>query len=483
MKTKFATIAALLALLFTACDDTTDTLGTSLTDNMDHLNIATDTFPVLTQSIVADSVLSRSVTGYLGKIRDPETTAYITGNFMTQFHTLDNYQLPAKDSIMSLDANNNIIADSCSIRLYYTDFYGDSLATMKITTHEMGEAMREGVNYYSNYDPKKAGLLRTNGINVKKAYTLTDLTESEDTRNDDSYTPNIKINLNQPYTDKDGKTYNNYGSYIMNKYYENPGYFKNSYNFIHNVCPGFYFETTDGIGSMAYVNISQLNLYFRYNQNDSTVVGTTSFAGTEEVLQATNVTNDKETISKLAADNTCTYIKAPAGIFTEMTLPVTSITNGHESDTLNTAKVVLPRINNSVHSKYDLDTPTSLLMIPKDSLYSFFENREIADNKTSFVATYTSAKNSYTFNNIADLITAMNNAKTSGIATDANWLAKHPDWNKVVLIPVTATYNTSGALVKVVHDMSLSSTRLVGGPDNPREPLTISVIYSRFGNQ
>ena len=40
---------------------------------------------------------------------------------------------------------------------------------------------------------------------------------------------------------------------------------------------------------------------------DSLVIysGTSSFVGTEEVLQTTTITNDNNTISKLAADNTC----------------------------------------------------------------------------------------------------------------------------------------------------------------------------------
>lgn len=53
-------------------------------------------------------------------------------------------------------------------------------------------------------------------------------------------------------------------------------------------------------------------------------------------------------------------------------------------------------------------------------------------------------------------------------------------WNKVVIIPVTVTYNTDNEIIKVAHDMSLTSTKLVGGSENPYEPLTIDVIYSKF---
>lgn len=483
MKTIIYTVIAIMSCITIAsCDDTTDSIGNSLTDNMDMLKVTTDTFNVATRSIVADSVLSRSTTGYLGKIRDIETGNYITGDFMAQFSTLENYKLPEKDSIISLQ-DGEVIADSCSIRLFYTDYYGDSLATMNITAYEMNEPMKEGVKYYSNFDPIAEGLIRNDGMKVNKTYTLTDLSISDEDRADESsYTPNIKINLNKPYTDKNGVTYNNYGTYIMRMYYEDPDRFKNSYNFIHEVCPGFYFKTNDGIGSMAYITVSQLSIYFRY-LNDSTYVGTTSFSATEEVLQTTNISNDKQNIADLANDNTCTYLKTPAGIFTEITLPVDEITENHSNDTINTAKISLTRINNNTHDEYSLSAPSTLLMIPKDSLYTFFENGDNVDYKKSFIATYSSSTNQYTFNNISGMITYMADIKKKGLAENSNWLNEHPDWNRVVVIPVSVTTNSSSQIVKIVHDMSLTSTKLVGGSENPYEPIKINVIYSKFNHE
>ena len=483
MKTIIYTVIAIMSCITIAsCDDTTDSIGNSLTDNMDMLKVTTDTFNVATRSIVADSVLSRSTTGYLGKIRDIETGNYITGDFMAQFSTLENYKLPEKDSIVSLQ-DGEVIADSCSIRLFYTDYYGDSLATMNITAYEMNEPMKEGVKYYSNFDPIAEELIRNDGMKVNKTYTLTDLSISDEDRADESsYTPNIKINLNKPYTDKNGVTYNNYGTYIMRMYYEDPDRFKNSYNFIHEVCPGFYFKTNDGIGSMAYITVSQLNIYFRY-LNDSTYVGTTSFSATEEVLQTTNISNDKQNIADLANDNTCTYLKTPAGIFTEITLPVDEITENHNNDTINTAKISLTRINNNTHDEYSLSAPSTLLMIPKDSLYTFFENGDNVDYKKSFIAIYSSSTNQYTFNNISGMITYMADIKKKGLAENSNWLNEHPDWNRVVVIPVSVTTNSSSQIVKIVHDMSLTSTKLVGGSENPYEPIKINVIYSKFNHE
>ena len=492
MKTRSLAALLLLITILTACDDTTESIGASLTDNMDHLQITTDTFSITTRSIVADSVLSRNTTGYLGKIKDPETGAYITGDFMMQFNTLEDYFFPTKDSIESKDELGNVYVDSCEIRLYYDDFYGDSLAAMKLSVYELAKPYEEGQNYYSNYDPFEQGYIREDGIVKSKMYALTNMGLSDSLRKSSSYSPNIRIPLNDPYTDKDGKTYKNYGTYILQKYYENPEITKNSYNFIHQICPGFYVKIQEGLGSMATIYNSQLNLYFRYRSKytrdnttkDTTYVGTTTFAGTEEVLQHTHITNDKQTISTLAADNSCTYLKTPAGIFTEMTLPVDEIVYNHENDTLNTAKITLSRINNNTHGDYTLSTPSTLLIVEKDSMYTFFESNKIADNKLTYLSTF--ANNGYTFNNISALIRHMAEAKEKGLQSNPNWLALHPDWNKVVLVPVSTEYVTVGqnqVLAKVSHDMSMTSTRLVGGSANPNQPIRISVIYSKFSDK
>lgn len=485
-----------VCIALSSCDDTTEAIGSSLTNYMDRIQIATDTFEVSSRSVRADSVLARSNMGYVGKVRDPETGGYVTGDFMMQFNTLEgmtDYLFPRKDSVVSV-VDGEVVADSCEIRLFYDSFYGDSLAPMTIRTYEMDKPMEENVNYYSNFDPTEEGLIREGGLCQRKTYTLTDLSVSDSTRKTSAYVPSIRILLNDPYTDKDGVTYSNYGTYIMRKYYENSADFENAYSFIHNICPGFYIKNEGGLGNMANVYISQLRVHFRYMPNDSTVNnGVVNFPGTEEVLQATRISNDDATIGRLLEDKTCTYVKSPAGIFTELVLPVDEIMSSHPNDTLSSAKIVLTRVNNTQDNIYSFDLPQNLLMLPKDSLYSFFENRKLHNNTTSFLAprdysSYNSTtgvytyKNTYTFNNISNLVRLMAEQKKQG---GSNYTTEHPDWNKVVIVPVavsTTTVNNSTVYNSITNDMSLRSTRLVGGDANPHDKLQISVVYSKFNN-
>lgn len=486
MKLKLFAWLVIAATALAACDDTTDTLGNSLTSTTDQFDILTDTFNVATKSITVDSVLSRSQYSYLGRVKDPETGAYVTSNFTTQFAILERMDestatlFPKEDSIRSLK-DGKVVADSCKMRIYFYSSIGDSLNPMKLTVHELAKAVDEDVAYYSNFDPEEKGYLRNDGHEIRKnkVYTTLDLNLSDSLRGkivDKTNMENVTIPLNDKYTDVDGNEYDNYGTFLLRKYYERPEYFDNSYSFIHNVCPGFYVKSTSGLGVMSEVYMTEISLYYRFESNDTLYNGACVLSGTEEVMQTTRIVNNKETMKALADDNSCTYMKTPAGIFTEATLPIDEIVKGHESDTISSAKVIFTRYNSKDGESY-ITAPQNVLLLPKDSLFSFFENKDLPDNKTSYLCSLNESYNTYTFNNISNLVTAMVNAKNGGTAS--------ADWNKVVLVPVTIATSTSSSsssstVIGVSNNMSLTSTRLVGGSENQHSPITISVIYNKF---
>ncbi len=472
---------ALVAMSFVACDDTSETLGNTLTSTADQFTIITDTFEVKTRSIAVDSILAKSQYSYLGHIKDTETGTYVTCNYTTQFAILESLDgttiFPPLDSIISRDAANMVVADSCRMQIYFYSSIGDSLNAMKLTAYELAKPIAEGEKYYTDFNPDEQGFIRANGIRKTKAYTTLDLNLSDSLRSlvvNKTNMESVMIPLNDSYTDKDGKTYNNYGTYLLRKYYENPNNYKSSYSFAHNVCPGFYIKSTDGIGVMSEVYLTELVLFYRY-RNGEEFNSSNILSGTEEVLQTTQIINDKAGIKKLVEDDKeCTYIKAPAGIYTEVELPVTEIKFGHENDTISSAKIVFNRLNSPTDDSY-IDTPTHILMLPKDSLYSFFENKNLPDNRYSFIGENSNTYNTYTFNNISPLISAMYEAKKSGNVTE--------NWNKVVLVPVSiekSESSGSSTVTGISNEMSLKSTRLIGGERNPREPVRITVIYNKF---
>lgn len=475
---RLLTVLVIAALTFAACDDTTEGIGGSITNKIDNINISDSAFNVTTKSIVAGAVLSRNNTGLIGKMKDPETGNYVKGDYMTQLSVLPTFSVDTLDYIKQAN-NGSIEADSCYLLVSYNASYGDTIAPMKVTAYEMTKPMSENQEYYSNYDAFKEGWVSESNPHWSSNYNLSNTSDVK----------NFKIYLNKKYK-KDGKTYKNYGSYIMQTYAEHPEYFKTNYKFLHNVCPGFYIKNVGGTGNMAKIWNTELIFYWTRKKTinkDSTAVsiGYNRFDGTEEVLQLNKIENDTENLKKLASKDQekCTYLKSPAGIFTEVTLPIEDIMKGHEKDTLNTATISFPRLNNVVDedNPYNFATPSTILMVQKDSLKSFFEKSKLADNRTSYTASYSSTgtyKNAYTFQNIANLVSAMYKNKGKG-----------ENWNKVVLVPVNVITTTQGyttVISKINHDMSLASTRLKRGvittDSNGKEtsPIQIKVIYSKF---
>lgn len=478
---KFIKLTAFLLAAFSmvACDDTTDTLGSSITNKVDNLTITDATYNVETQSLVPGPVLSKSNNGIIGRVKDPETGTYLTADYMTQMVPLSTFSVDTLQYIK--DANNGELrADSCYLLVSYQSTYGDSLAPMKVTAYEMSKPMTEDKNYLTDFDPIAEGYIAENGYHNSATYSLS------------KATGNFKIYLNKPYT-KDGVTYDNYGTYMLKTFVEHPEYFKSNYQFLKNVCPGFYIKHEGGIGNVADVWNTEVQFYWSRQKTIKASDGVTDsiakgygfnrIDGTEEALQTNHIVNDAASIASLAADPSCTYLKSPAGIFTEVTLPVEEILRDHENDTLNTASVTFPRINNTeTDNQYIFDTPSYVLMIPKDSIDSFFENGDVVNNRNSFYASYSSSTtNGYTFSNISNLITAMSKKKGSS-----------ENWNKAVLIPITVSTvveNNSTMISKMTHNMSLTSTRLVKGTNEttsdgkPASPIQIKVIYSKFKDQ
>lgn len=473
MKKKLFLAQTIISLLFVAaCDDNTSDIG--IHDISEGITNSSDIVEVFTRSVKLDSVMANSSVNYLGSIVDPETGSEISASFAAQFYSLENYKFPKKEYMAGeVDGETKlgkVQCDSCEVRLYFDSYYGDANNVMKLEIYELSseEILSEDSTYYSDvnlaqYLPEGAKPLAT------RVFTPTDYNQSTTVLNSTAYDPNVRVVLPKSL-----------GQRIMEQYFEDPNSFQNSFTFIRKVFPGLYFKTSGGKGTMLSVYVGSMNLYYRYfdEEEDTITEGLTRFASTPEVIQSTRF--DNANVDELLEDNSCTYLKTPAGICTEMTLPVDEVFAGeHAVDSVSLASITLNRYNKEQTSD-QLDTPAQLLMVRKCDVYDFFRNHKVADGRTSYTTSFNSGYNSYTFGNICRLLSylkheKMSQAKAEGMSED-EWAAQNPDWNKVLLIPVSTSTDNNGVLVSVTHNLNLSSVRLVGGTT----PLTMQVVYSKF---
>lgn len=455
-------IVYILTLLFCliACDDNTGTLGNSITPEADSIHIKTNTYYAKSHSIAVDSVLGKTGKVYLGRFTDPETGTMFEADFLAQFNCAEGGNVfPPADSIKGDSAIR------VELRLFFTSFFGDSTNTMIAEVYELEETLKEGKKYYTNINPT----LFYDSTSLPLAsivYTAIDYTLEDSELEDSEHYANVSIPLPTEI-----------GNEMIKLYRSNPEFFDNATSFIENICPGYYVKSTSGDGTVLYIDQASLNIYFSDMRTDSVYV--TQFVGSEEVLQTNRFSTQQ--VQQLVEEDAHTYLKTPASIFTEVTLPIVEMME--DGDSINSAKIIFTRYNNTNETQYQFGTPQTLLMVRKSEMNDFFEKNRLTDNVSSFHTAYNSKFNCYEYNNIARLIIHCYNEREAWLTanpekTEDEFDKAHPDWNKVILVPVSTVKDSQNNIVNFRHDLSLNSIRLVGGKDS----IAIKVISSAFNN-
>ena len=463
MKLKYLYIGLLSALIY-SCDDATTGIGDSTIAAGDSISAGVSVYDVYTRSILADSVYARTSTAYLGKYTDPHFGEF-SADFITQFNCTDNFEFP--ETIQEITSIN--------MRMFYDSYFGDATNAMRMQIDTLDKVIpeKELSTFYTSVDPTQYYNENSNPV-ARKAFAARGASASDTTIvNYDSFGNTTSYS----YYWQDVKLPLTLGQHMFNKYKEDKNNYKNAETFIKNVLKGFYVHCTHGDGTILYINDMQLHLNFKYliesssGKVDSLVNGSTIFAATKEVIQANHFQNS-DRLKELVEEKDYTYLKTPAGIFTEVTLPIEEIAEIHMRDTLNAASITFTRYNEKSESKYPMGIPQTLLMVRKSEMYDFFEKNETYNGKTSFIAEYVSSSanaNTYSFPNISSLITQCINEKKEG--------KNNGDWNKVVLIPVKTETDSNGSIIGLKSNLDMESACLVGGEKNP---IQMQILYTKF---
>ena len=132
---------------FVQCDDTTQSVGSSIIPTKDIISAKTEYFKATSRTIMAnDSILANTGAVYLGRYTDEESGTIFTSGFITQFGCNEDYGFP----------DNGVLGDSATytkLRLYFEEYYGDSLNSMQCEVYALDQTLEEGTPYYTNLDP------------------------------------------------------------------------------------------------------------------------------------------------------------------------------------------------------------------------------------------------------------------------------------------------------------------------------------------
>ncbi|MBW9277766.1 DUF4270 domain-containing protein [Bacteroides fragilis] len=504
MKAKYVWVA-LLALTFFGCDDNTGTLGLGMLPESDqNINGRYTTYEVSTNSILSGPVYAKTSVGYVGKFTDKEFGAY-EASFLAQLNSPSGISFP---SVYDPEKNPKGVMAGDSIHtaeliLYYKSYFGDSISPCRMTVYKLNAPLPQlPQTYYTNIKPEL--YYSSDSLLAQKAYTAVDQSLSDSIRNSDNFYPNVRLTSKE--ITKLGKRI-----YRLNR--DHPEYFKSSEAFIENVFKGIYAKNDYGNGTILYVDQINLNVVIRChekdslgnnlkkkNGTDSLYYTTRTFATTKEVIQANSFNTSQEELQGFIDKHPeCTYLKSPAGIFTQATLPIDDIYKELSNDTINAVKLTFNSYNQPDNGQFSMKAPTYVLLLREKERQSFFEENKLTDNITSYLAVHNAiisnkpTTNQYVFTNLTRLINTCVNEKQEAKKkagsswNETAWEAKNPDWNKVVLIPVLVQYDSSSNknMISIQHDLQPGYVKLEGGPgiNNDGTKLKLEVTYTNFNGK
>lgn len=460
LKSLYKVIAVtFIAAFIISCNDTLDQLGLSIQPGQDKLVVGVDTLQLQARTVKVDSMYARTKYPVLGEYSDP-----VFGSIKSEY--IAEFYLPT-----GAEFKEGAIIDSVKAVLTYTTMMGDSIAPMALSVYEVNKTLR-GINDYTHIEPSEFA-------NMSSALGVQSFTGD-----------NSKYRI-QTYTAEDYSTatYKEYiidvdlplaiGEKILDEY-KKPGHGKLSdTDSFREFFPGLYFTTTFGNSTIISVDLTSLYVYYHYldikgSSQKQDTIRNTSFRlnNTPEVRQIKHIKSNDDNL--LVENPTQTYVKSPAGVNTEIVFPISEIYESLQSKALNLVNFTvyaLPDASENV--KVKIKPPNYLLLVNKDSLNGFFENRKLRDNVTSFLSEpFDSNTYSYKFNNISTMINYYNST-FEGEPYDLTYY----------LIPVDATftstqqsyYSSAQQILTSIHNQMWPTAAIL---DKKQGSLQLELIFS-----
>ncbi|MBK5719495.1 DUF4270 domain-containing protein [Dysgonomonas sp. Marseille-P4677] len=452
IKTLLSLFIAFFAIIFVACEDNLGQLGESIQPEKDDINAKGDTIDLRAATYsFEDSVYARTEYGLLGEYIDP-IFGKVKSDYMTELFCPEDIEFKNPN-------NKKVTIDSVFLNTEFTYFTGDTVAPMGLSVYEVTKPLK--AFFFTSVDPAKYtdNMSKLLGQNIFSIQDLPNVVES-------GYrirTINTQLDLSL-------------GERFYNEWLESKDTFKNS-DAMSEFFKGIYVTTTFGSGTLIRTDQTSFNIYYTYqirnvaNTADSAAVGIFHLPVTPEVIQMNHVKNTLPT-DMLGESDVRTYMKTPAGVYTEFTIPLDDIMKTVGKDRVINAANFKVKGFTEEEEKSGLIRPSYVLVINKDSLENYFyDKRYSSSNKTSFVISRNTSSNTYDLGNLASVINYYADYYKSKGQTEL------PDL-KYLMIPVDATPSTttSGAITDIYNQMYPTSAILRTDPPN----MKMTIISSKY---
>lgn len=412
-----ALIVTFVAILTLSCNDTLDQVGFTVQPDKDRLEVGIDTLHMQARTVRVDSMFAKTKYPVLGEYIDP-VFGSVKSDYLGEFYFPEGTGFEAGADI-----------DSVNVVVSYSMMMGDSLAPMELSVYEVTKSLQSVSNYTHNDPEEYAEMSAPLGRQV--------FTGKNSTYRTESYTSGYSTQSYKVY-DINVKLPKEIGEKFLNEYNKaGHGKMVDADSF-REFFPGLYFTTSFGNSTMLNVSFTSLYVHYHYLDEKGSSTGQDTIRNsamrlfiTPEVTQINHISNNNDQLLGESAMHT--YVKSPAGVNTEITFPLSQIYDKLKSQALNLANFTIYAMPDAIENPMvKLSPPDYLLLVNRDSLAGFFEQKKMHDNITSFLsAEFNPTTYSYNFNNISTMINHYNE-ESDGVPFDLVYY----------LIPVDVTFTT-----------------------------------------
>ncbi len=421
-----------------SCGDRITPIGLSVDPRDKDFQTMSDSLDIEVRTRSIESVYSRSTYTLLGQINDPYFGSF-RSSYACRMQTAPTFYFPHPPK------NGRI--DSVLLEINYASVVGDTTVWSKAVVYELQDVLPE---------KRFTGDLSAYTKGAKKVGEL-------------SYQAHYKGK------DENHQLYVRLDKEIGERFYkasqEHPEYFATQKSFEERLLKGFYVKTTTGSGSILSIYNTTLVICYSYSTKEE-VDGEMKEVDKPIALRFTNTNQlgllqefEHSEREKLLQENSkdFAYITSPQGLAMELTLSPKELqkifpeqlAGAKKSRMINAAFLSLA-VNVPPTEKTSLNPPFYTLLIPSDSLASFFQNRytEQTHSRTCFLSSpYNINTRVYQYPNIGNLLSEhlKKNAKEDA---QGRWIVEKP--LSLVVLPVMREVqegNTSvtEALVNLIY--------------------------------
>lgn len=438
--------------LLVSCTDTGQT-GLVVQPDDDKVAVFVDTFGVASRDYYARAISAQCDTSAmtLGEFYS-ERYGSTKADLLIQFAPPVEYEFPP-DSL-------NPTPDSLVLFMYYNTWFGSSNAPLEISIYEINQqAIDYNTTYYS--DLNVADFTDQSVLMGRRVITSIDQTLPDSVLYADTYSPVFRYKFSDEQ---------------LQRFFSLPHEAYQSLEAFTDAFKGLYITTKYGASTMVYFNQIHMRLFYHYSVHrdgtEATVNTSIIFPSNREVRQLNRFEHSELPSAALAAD-TMVRVKAPAGIFPHVDIPVGNIRthiNNRVGDALynvNSA-VLVAEVVDAEAEKYPLSPPSALVLVRESHVDELIGGRyepQVYDSVAS-VALYDSVAKSYTFD-LAYMMTYEVRAE----------YGKTNDTETFVVMP--AEYYTVGSTSYIIPSRRLGGV-CIRSESNDLSPLSLKMVYNGF---